>query len=357
MRALRFLMMGTVLACGTRGMTGDRPICPTPPASPSPSRTSGAVGPSDVPTRAIPVGPVTLRVTISKTAQLFQIVDEMSQWSQGAHPQYRRWLEARGLLGEHEEALLSAHRKMRATGYGPLDEAFFTELDLTETVARAARLKLIPRWQIETEQKILTHFEPLLTPLLEEQQPTLLAFRNSIESESERLGQIFSDLAAFAERYAFATVPLFLIATTGPHEEGGGYNGGFMQVEVGTGARGALIHELFHLVLDRQLPAIAAAARGCGHDLDAQLLDEGMAYALSPGILGSLGSGVDELSAQVEDARKRGVPANDGSLRNHRLGLALRPLLESALVHRRTLAAFLPDACAAWKELLAEAWP
>ena len=60
---------------------------------------------------------------------------------------------------------------------------------------------------------MLAHFEPILTPLLEEQQPTLLAFRSSIESDAERLGQILSDLAAFAERYAYATVPLFLIAT------------------------------------------------------------------------------------------------------------------------------------------------
>jgi hypothetical protein len=281
----------------------------------------------------------------------------MSEWSLWCHPQYRLWAEARGLLGPEERALLAAHKALRAAGYGKLDQAFFTELDVEATLARASKLKLLTAAEVEVERSVLQRFAPLLSPLMDEQRDVVLAFRDRLEAESSTLGRLVSDFAAFAESYVVATVPLFLIPNTDSVGGGGGYDAGFMQVEAGSGAMGTFIHEAFHLVMAHRLTDIVAAAQACGQGLDTVGLNEGVAYALSPGILHDGSASDDVLASWVASARGSKTPATNEYVRYQRFGLALRPILESTLARRGTLTAFLPNACVAWTELQKEAWP
>ncbi len=370
-RAPTLLALATAVgACGAAvppsapAPTLPSPLCSSVAAAPTtiaaaPSATSSASAtpPDPDATRTIVLGPVTLQVTISKTAQLFYIIDQMSEWSSWCHPQYKRWVDARSALGNPERALLAEHKKLRASGWGALDRAFYTELDLESALSRAKREQILSAAAVATEREVLTHFDPILAPLLDEQRAVVLAFRDDIESDAPRLGRIVTDLAAFAEAYVTDSVPLFLIPNTTARGGGGGYNGGYMEVEAGSGAKPTVVHEVFHLVLSHKRSEILAAATACGSGLTEEAIHEGIAYALSPGIVHDSGPGRDPLAEKVGEDRKRGAPAKDGYVRNNRFGLTLRPLVESALVRKTKLAGFLTNACTTWKALQAEKWP
>jgi hypothetical protein len=335
------------------------PVCSVVPA-PSPQVTSvpsvQATAPSPV-ARSIVVGPITFRTSVARVAQVFYIVDQLSEWSAWCHPQYKRWAEGRRLLGDEERALLADHKGLRSTGYGALDQAFYTDLDLDTAVARARDSHLMADAQLDTEHKVLAHFDRVLDPLLAEQRGTVLAFRDRMEVEAPQVGRVVSDLAAFAGVYVAQTLPLYLISNTDPRGGGGGYNGGFMEVEAGQYSMQTLIHESFHLVLSHRQKEIANAAQRCGAGLDEEALHEGIAYALSPGILHDEDPGQDALQRLVDDDRRRAPPATNDYVRDHRFGLALRPELESGLSRKGTLAAFLGGVCVTGKALQKEPWP
>jgi hypothetical protein len=204
---------------------------------------------------------------------------------------------------------------------------------------------------------VLESFEPLLAHMLDEGQPRLEAFRDLIEQRALGLGRVLGDLQAFAETYTPLPVPLFLVVDPVSHTGGGGYNGGVAWVEVSDtdSASGVLTHEAIHVVMRDRRGDIAASAAACGNGLDSETLNEGLDYAVSPGMLHD-GNG-DPLGEAVNAARKRGLPATDPYVRDQRLGLAVRPLMEAALARRDNLTSLLPKACEAWRSVVAEAWP
>ena len=138
---------------------------------------------------------------------------------------------------------------------------------------------------------------------------------------------------------------------------GGGYNGGNAWVEVNNTleAIDTFTHEAIHVVLRDRVRDIRATATACGAGLDRETLNEGLDYAISPGMFHE-GNG-DPLGEAVDAARRRGQAATDQLVRDQRFGLALRPLLESALGRKEKLSAILPKACDAWRGVLAEPWP
>ncbi|MDQ6706384.1 MAG: hypothetical protein M3Z85_10470, partial [Acidobacteriota bacterium] len=59
-------------------------------------------------------GPLKLDVYISETAQLFHVVDQISQWSEFSHPQYVRYFESQGGgLSESDLRILAEHVAIR----------------------------------------------------------------------------------------------------------------------------------------------------------------------------------------------------------------------------------------------------
>jgi hypothetical protein len=87
-------------------------------------------------------GPLTLELTSSESAQQFHIVDQLSQWSQFSHKQYRRALK----LEPDDEAALKAHAELRQRlHYGALDQAFYLSASLDEAYEKLGRQPKLTR--------------------------------------------------------------------------------------------------------------------------------------------------------------------------------------------------------------------
>jgi hypothetical protein len=308
---------------------------------------------------SITFGPVTYDVAIARTAQVFYVVDQISLWSSHSHRQYARWAEERHMLGDRERELLEAHKRLRAKtqGWGVLDRAFASPLEVHDASERAAREGVLDTADAEQERVVLEAFEPLLTPTLNDGRPRLEAFRDAMKERAATFGRVLTDVEAFAGTYTPVPIPLYLVFDPVPHTGGGGYNGGIAWVEIAEvpGALHTLMHETIHVIMRNRWHDIQVAASSCGTGLDGETLNEGIDYAISPGIIHD--DNGDPLASAVDTARKQGKPATDDYLRDERFGLALRPLLEQALERRETLSSFLPRACDAWRAVAAEPWP
>ena len=103
-----------------------------------------------------------------------------------------------------------------------------------------------------------------------------------------------------------------------------------------------VVHELFHAFAQTKEDKIEVASRS-SPGLDFQTLNEGLAYAVSPGLQSTGDS--DELQIKVRAYMAKGLPLSDAFVRFSSLGLALRPLIKEALADsHQNLESFLPRA-------------
>jgi hypothetical protein len=208
--------------------------------------------------------------------------------------------------------------------------------------------------QTRTEREVLTHFALRVEGLLAKERATLERFRT-------RLADKASDLESFSEKLSRfchgvrPTVPVYLLANPSDDSIGGGYNGGRLTLEVPRvrDAYPSFLHEVMHAFLDGEIPRIEGAAKKV-NGLDAMTLNEGIAYALSPGLIHPDSDGPDPLARQVARDLASMKPLDDAYTRFNRFGLALRPLLKEALEQEEaTLESFLPRAIDAWRVVTA----
>src|SRR3954469_12641818 len=61
----------------------------------------------------VDMGGMVLSLSDSPTAQVFHIVDQLSQWDVYTHGQYARWAKETHLLDEVDNELLRQHAEMR----------------------------------------------------------------------------------------------------------------------------------------------------------------------------------------------------------------------------------------------------
>ena len=306
--------------------------------------------------QTIVAGPLTLQVSTSRTAHLFHVVDQLSSWSPFCHRQYRSYFEnaANGGLSEADRQMLGEHadlRRLKGWGRG-LEQTFYTDRDLEDALHEGIKKGHLTAEQAATERRILDHFAPRVERLMREQAGTLEAFLRRMVEERERL-------AAFAERVSRffggvrPSVPVYLIANPSEGQIGGGFNGGRLTLEVPTGrdAYPSLLLEVFHAFLEEKRPAIRRAADRV-KGLDEQTLNEGLAYALAPGMIHPHGGPRDPLGDQVASDWAAGKSMGDDYTRFNRFGLALRPLLTEALDDpSQTIDTFLPRSVDVWMAL------
>ena len=62
--------------------------------------------------KSLDLGGLVLVLSDAQTAQIFHIVDQLSQWDVYTHKQYVRWADARQFLDQRDRALLEEHTKM-----------------------------------------------------------------------------------------------------------------------------------------------------------------------------------------------------------------------------------------------------
>ncbi len=319
------------------------------------SAASSVAGADEGP-RIVVAGPLTVEVHVSATANLFHVVDQLSGWSPYCHAQYRRAFEgpAMGGLSEADRALLSRHAEVRAVrGWGGgLEQAFYTDLPLEQALERGVAAGHLTPEQVEVERAVFAGFRDRVERLVRDQSSTLGRFGERIEADREPLAAFAGRASRFFEG-ARPVVPVYLIANPSGTDIGGGFNGGRLALEVPTerDAYPSFLHELFHAFTATAGADLRGAAEGVA-DLDSETLNEGLAYALAPGLRHSGGKSADPLRARVADDFAAGKPLSDRYARYNRFGLALRPLLREALDDpAQTIKTFLPRAVDAWKSL------
>ena len=282
---------------------------------------------------ALEAGPLVLDFHISRTANLFHAVDQISGWSPFCHSQY---LEAFGELDAEDLALLAAHADVRAErpwGQG-LEQTFYVSMPLQQALERGVAEGHLSAEQAETEGRVLRHFAQRADALLERERERLEAFEQRIVEERETLSELADDLTRLVGQTP-APIPVFLLANPSENQVGGGFNGGKLTIEVPSGilepALGTFQHEVTHAFLNLRGSYMARVTDGVDERLDAQTLNEGIAHALSPGIHHGFGENRDPLVERVRWFQEEGRDLADYDLRVHRYGLALRPLVREAL--------------------------
>lgn len=305
------------------------------------------------PVLPLDAGPLQLNLTISETAQLFHVVDQLSEWSEFSHRQYGRYFRDTGGLSDEDRKLLADHaaiRRAHGWGKGP-DRVFYTSLDLDQALQAGVTRGDLTEAEAGTERAVLTHFRPRVDKLIAES-PAVPEFARELENKRQELAEFASQIARFTGVSPVQALPFYLIANPDEDSIGGGYNGGQITLEIPRkrDAYFTLLHELFHAFFELQKSNVKLVLKSVP-GLEFSTLNEGLAYALSPGILHT--GSKDQLAASVGADLAKGSPLTDSYTRYHRYGLALRPLLRDALNQPgQTLETFLPRAIDAWRVLV-----
>jgi hypothetical protein len=297
------------------------------------------------------LGGVILSVSDAPTAQAFHIMDQLSQWDVYTHNQYARWAETTHLLNQRDRELLQQHAKMRKKrgwGHG-FEQTFLVDDSIENAAAKGVAAQFLSVAEANTERDILLHFAPKLERLVRHRQTEITALQQQLVAEQARLTPLIVQLARFAEVKNPPIVMVFLVANTEEHSGGGGAYGGRLVVEIPSpDAIGTLLHESLHQLLDPQKERIHSAAEAAA--LDYMVLNEGIAYALYPGIMADTEQG-DRLIEQLVRMQLRGTPASDPFLQFDLVAAVIRPLLRAALEHSETITMFLPEATAKWRSV------
>jgi hypothetical protein len=301
--------------------------------------------------KSVDLGGLVLSVSDAPTAQIFHIVDQLSQWSIYTHKEYVRWAEKTQLLDQQDRELLQQHAEMRkkgSSGHG-FERTFLVDDSIENAAVKGIATQLLSPEEANAERDILLHFAPKLQPLLRQRQADIVALEQQLVAEQARLAPLVVQLAHFAEVKDPPTVAVFLVANAEEHNGGGEANGGRLIVEVPSpDAIGVLLHESLHWLLKPQEAAIRSAAESAGLDFTA--LNEGIAYALYPGITADSEQG-DRLIEQLVKMQLRNTPASDRYLQFDQIAAVIRPLLKAALAHNDTITTFLPKAAAKWRSV------
>src|SRR5262245_39135847 len=126
----------------------------------------------------VDLGGLILTVSDSSTAQIFHVIDQLSEWDQYAHKQYVRWATRTLNLSPEDRRLLQQHanlRRVRGRGKG-YEQAFLVTDSIETAASNAVSAGLLSSDEATTERTILSHFAPKLAPLIESQRDQIRAF-------------------------------------------------------------------------------------------------------------------------------------------------------------------------------------
>jgi hypothetical protein len=121
------------------------------------------------------LGGMVLSVSDAPTAQIFHIVDQLSQWDIYTHDQ--RWAKTNHLLDQGDLELLQQHAvmcKKRGWGHG-FEQTFLVDDSIENAAAKGIAAQFLSATEGNTERAILLHFAPKLEPLLRQRQTEIAA--------------------------------------------------------------------------------------------------------------------------------------------------------------------------------------
>ena len=132
----------------------------------------------------VDLGGMVLSVSDAPSAQIFHIVDQLSQWDIYTHDQYARWAKTTQLLDQRDRELLQQHaemRKKRGWGHG-FEQTFLVDESIENAAANGIAAKFLSATEANTERDILLHFAPKLEPLLRQRQTEIATFQQQLAS-------------------------------------------------------------------------------------------------------------------------------------------------------------------------------
>jgi hypothetical protein len=298
----------------------------------------------------VDLGGVIIAISDSWTAQLFHIVDQLSEWDNASHRQYGRWAAKALSLNEQDRKLLQDHaalRRKRGWNNG-FDPAFYVEDSLEIAAQKAVDSNLLSSEEALAEKRILLHFAPKLSVLRDQGAPKIASFKERLSTEARKIAPVVQKLIRFSETKVSIKLPLFLIPNPEEGNAGGGFNGGRLVLEVQDQPDPLpfLFHECLHALLWQHKDQIELAAKSAGLSFGA--LNEGIAYAFAPGLVDPVEAS-DSLGEALVRSVLRGTPASDSYIQAYAVAIVLRPILRASLERGETLTMFLPQAVAKWR--------
>jgi hypothetical protein len=316
-------------------------------AAPLAHAQAGEAPPSDA--TQVDLGHMVLLVSDAWTAQVFHIVDQLSQWDQYAHKQYVRWARTQLTLSAADSALLARHAAMRRTrgwGHG-FEQAFLVDVPIEVAAQRAITSGLLSATEANDEKEILLHFSTMLEPLRRAERDSVNAFRQELLTNRARLTPIVDQMARFSGTTSVVRVPVYIVSNPEATSGGGEANGGRLVIEVPSPApTGFVLHESLHFLLAPKSSLIKAAADSSG--IPFETLNEAVTYALAPGITDDAKQ-TDILASQLVNFLLEGAPASNPYVQSYGMAIVIRPILRAALANGESVEAFLPQAIARWR--------
>jgi hypothetical protein len=299
-------------------------------------------------TVSVDLGGLVLAVSDSPTAQVFHIVDQLSEWDQYAHKQYVRWSEKSLNLTKEDRELLRKHAQLRrARGWGHgFEQAFLVEDSINDAASKAIKAQHLSATEAYAEKDILLHFAPILAGLIQQQHGQIQEFEKQLEKEKSRLRSLVVQLRKFTESEGTIQEPVFLVANTDNKNGGGEANGGRLVIEVPSAdPMGFLLHESMHALLASRAGLIKVQAEAAGMNWES--LNEGIAYALAPGITDDTETR-DLLVQELAHYLITKTPPSDSYAQFYMVAGVIRPILRAALAKGETIEQFLPKAINEW---------
>lgn len=303
-------------------------------------------------TTQLEFGLFVISVSDSWTAQVFHMVDQLSQWNEYSHKAYGRWAKANLSLDDEDRRLLQKHAEMRRAGRSGkgFEQAFLVDDPIEAAATRAVDQKLLSADEAASEQIILLHFAPKLAALRDQHQQQIEAFKEQLVAERQRLAPWFAKLVSFTQTKTVVKAPVFLVANSEESSGGGEANGDRIVIEVpAPDPMGTLLHESLHVLLHPRVNEIKAAADSSA--IRFQNLNEGIVYAMAPGLTDNPAES-DRLSAQLARYLERGTPASDNYVQSYMIASVIRPVLRASIDAGETFPQFLPKAVAKWRAFI-----
>jgi hypothetical protein len=302
------------------------------------------------PTSDVDIGGIVISVSDSWTAQVFHIVDQLSEWDDACHRQYGRWAARALKLDQQDRKLLWDHAALRrARGWGNgFEQAFYVDEPIDAAAQKAVETNLLRPEEAAAEKSILLHFAPKVLVLRDQGALRIASFRERLATEGEKIVPVIQKLIHFSETKETIKVPLFLVPNPEEGNGGGGFNGGRLVLEVQgrPDPLPTLFHECLHALLWQHKTAIETVAKSAGLSWGA--MNEGIAYALAPGLIDTVEES-DSLAEALVRNVLRGTPASDAYVQAYSVAVVIRPLLREALESGETITMFLPKAASKWR--------
>ncbi len=127
-------------------------------------------------------GPLKLNICISETANLFNVVDQLSQGKE-----YVAYFKTNGGLSSEDNDLLARHASISNAKSWKLKQAFYTALELEPALDAAVGNHQLTEAEAQTERIVFGHFKARVDKLIAVRTPALTTLAEELRTRKQEL--------------------------------------------------------------------------------------------------------------------------------------------------------------------------